>query len=333
MAERGIKGNTNRIRLEEHIPLDTPLHVFLDASSVCNFRCSFCPHGNGEAAKVMPQTVMPVELAKKCIDDLTEFPNRIKRISFSAVGEPLVNQSLPEIVGYAKSKDVADCLNITTNASLLTHDMAERLTDAGLNHIDISVYGLNEAAYQQFSHKQLSFETLVRQVRDCHDLMKTGETVVKITDAVFHTKAERDKFYAIFSPICDKICVEHAVPFWYDLNSATEYDGKNIYGEPVCHKEVCPVPFFSLAIHANGIATSCCIDWKNKGVLGDARKESVLSIWNGLKHKNVCKALLKYGTKGISPCDHCRYHELVAMDNIDPYRTELLKRLEGEDAL
>jgi sulfatase maturation enzyme AslB (radical SAM superfamily) len=65
MAERGIKGNTNRIRLEEHIPLDTPLHVFLDASSVCNFRCSFCPHGNGEAAKVMPQTVMPVELAKK----------------------------------------------------------------------------------------------------------------------------------------------------------------------------------------------------------------------------------------------------------------------------
>jgi hypothetical protein len=163
--------------------------------------------------------------------------------------------------------------------------------------------------------------------------MKTGETVVKITDAVFHTKAERDKFYAIFSPICDKICVEHAVPFWYDLNSATEYDGKNIYGEPVCHKEVCPVPFFSLAIHANGIATSCCIDWKNKGVLGDARKESVLSIWNGLKHKNVCKALLKYGTKGISPCDHCRYHELVAMDNIDPYRTELLKRLEGEDAL
>ncbi len=329
MAEKGIKGNTERIRLEEHIPLDTPLHVFLDASSVCNFHCSFCPHGNGEAAKIMPQTIMPVELAKKCIDDMTEFPRKIKRLSFFDHGEPLVNSSLSEIIKYANKKNISDYYCITTNASLLTRDKAKQLIDAGLNRIDISIYGLNDESYMVFSHNQINFEILVNQIRNCYEMMKHGEIVVKITDAVIHSQEEMNRFYDIFSPICDKICVEHAVPFWYDLELGMESDEKDIYGKPVIHKEVCPVPFFALSISASGIITPCCSDWKNICVLGDANKESVFSVWNGENHNNLCKRLLKYGTKSIIPCNKCRFHELVAMDNIDDYRDMLLKRMEG----
>jgi len=48
------KGNTNRKRLEELIPLSTPFRVLIDTATVCNFRCKFCPrsevlklHGGG----------------------------------------------------------------------------------------------------------------------------------------------------------------------------------------------------------------------------------------------------------------------------------------------
>ena len=333
MAVKGIKGNTHRLRLEEHIPLDTPLHVFIDASSVCNFHCQFCPHGNGEAAKIMPQTVMPVELAKKCIDDLTRFPRKIKRISFSAVGEPLVNQHLPEIVSYAAKKEVAECLGITTNASLLTPDMGRRLLDAGLTHFDISIYGLNSEKYREFSGHSFSFDAFVDQLAYFYSIKKQANVVIKISDAVCGSETDRRSFYQTFSPICDKICVEHAVPFWYDLTSKVEDDGLTIYGEPVTRKKVCPVPFFSMAVQANGRITACCIDWKNRLPMGDARTQSLASVWNGDGFRTLHMKLLREGNSGVSPCDHCHYHELVAMDNIDPYREQLLKRLEDGDDL
>ncbi len=333
MAVRGIKGNMDRLRLEEHIPLDTPLHIFIDASSVCNFHCQFCPHGNGEAAKVMPQTIMPVELAKKCIDDLKEFPRKIKRISFSAVGEPLANQSLPEIVSYTAHQNVADCLGITTNASLLTPEMGQRLLEAGMTHFDISIYGLNSEKYREFSGHTFSFENFVDNIAYFYSIKKNANVVIKISDAVCRSAEEKEKFYQIFSPICDKICIEHAVPFWYDLNSKVKGDGLTIYGEPIKKKEICPVPFFSMAVQANGIVTPCCIDWRNKLPIGDANVQSLYSIWNGKKYRELYISLLNEGNSGVSPCDHCHYHELVAMDNIDPYRKQLLRRLEGANAI
>lgn len=327
MAEKGIKGNTNRIRLEEHIPLDTPLHVLLDASSVCNFHCSFCPHGNKDALEMMSQAIMSVELAEKCIDDLTMFPRKIKRISFFENGEPLVNPNLPEIIAYAKSKRVSDCFCITTNASLLTREKSKELIDAGLNHIDISIYGLDDKTYLEFSHNQISFKKILNQVSDCFDQMKNGEVVVKITDAVIHSQEELDRFYEMFSPICNKICVEHVVPMWYDFELETSYDGRNIYGKPVIHKDVCPIPFYELSVQANGLITPCCNDWKHSCILGDATKDSIFSVWNGKKHNDMCKTLLKQGTKSLYPCNRCHYHEFVGMDNIDDYRYQLLERM------
>ena len=33
---------TNRNKLEEVIPLDTPYSLAIDPSNVCNFKCEFC---------------------------------------------------------------------------------------------------------------------------------------------------------------------------------------------------------------------------------------------------------------------------------------------------
>ncbi|GAI93186.1 unnamed protein product, partial [marine sediment metagenome] len=38
----------NRTRLERVIPLSTPMILFVDPASTCNFKCKFCPTGNPE---------------------------------------------------------------------------------------------------------------------------------------------------------------------------------------------------------------------------------------------------------------------------------------------
>ncbi|TCL36127.1 MoaA/NifB/PqqE/SkfB family radical SAM enzyme [Anaerospora hongkongensis] len=333
MAICGIKGETKRIQLEDHIPLKTPLKVLLEASSICNFRCSFCPHGNGEAAKLMPQGIMPVSLAQKCIDDLAAFPDKVKTLAFVSFGEPLVNKNLEEIIQYAREKEVSEKLEITTNASLLTRERSEKLLDAGITLINISIYGLNTQQYKEFSDVSIDFERLVQNIEYLYSLCQNTQVVVKISDAVCNSATEREEFYRIFSPICHKMCIEHAVPLWYELHGSAEDGSRDIYGNPACNKEICPLPFFTMSINSNGVISPCCNDWQNRLVMGDASHQSLLSIWNGKEYLALRKKLLAYGNKGGAPCCNCRYHELVAMDNIDPFREVLLKRLEEKHAL
>ena len=70
----------NRTRLEEVIPLSTPMILFVDPSSACNFQCTFCPTGDRELIKSTGrwQGHMDFDLYKKIIDDLKEFDKPLK---------------------------------------------------------------------------------------------------------------------------------------------------------------------------------------------------------------------------------------------------------------
>lgn len=330
MAVIEMKAETNRIRLEEHIPLDTPMRVIIDPSSVCNFRCYYCPHGNKEARMTMPQSIMPAELAKKCIDDLTEFPQKIKKLLFAQIGEPLLNKELPEIVAYASKRAVAECLCITTNASVLTPELSEKLISAGIGRFDISLYGLNSESYQSFCKYSIDFDMLQKNIEYLYSIKKAAHIAVKISDAVCKTEKDEHEFYRRFSPICDTVCIEHMVPIWYDIGNFTVDDGFDIYMHTAQKKAVCPIPFYTMVVQSTGVVVPCSNDWNTQLPMGDAHKESLFSIWNGEKFCNLRINLLKNGCSSVSPCNRCKAHELCALDNIDPYRSDLLKRLEGE---
>ena len=326
MAVYGIKGETNRIRLEEHIPLATPMRVLMEVSSYCNFHCSFCPHGNGEAMKLMPQAIMDTSLAEKCIHELKGFDEKVRVLAFACYGEPLINRYIGRIIKSAHDHDVAEKYEITTNASLLTKELAEELIGSGISIINISIYGLSELEYKSFSGVTIAFDELVGNIAFLYAIRANAQVVIKISDATCKKDEQREQFNRIFSSICDKICIEHAVPLWYEFgDNESELD---IYGKQVVRKEVCPIPFFTLAINANGIVSPCCNDWKQKLRMGDANKDSIVSIWNGARYRELHKSLLSEGTKSLSPCRDCRYHELVAMDNIDLHREMLLRKYE-----
>lgn len=47
--------NPDRINLGEAIPLATPLSIQLETSGYCNLECKFCPCGDADARKHLPQ--------------------------------------------------------------------------------------------------------------------------------------------------------------------------------------------------------------------------------------------------------------------------------------
>ena len=63
---------------------------------------------------------MDFDLYKKCIDDMALFPNKVKVLRIVGIGEPLLHKNIVDMVEYAVSKDIANTVEILTNASLLT---------------------------------------------------------------------------------------------------------------------------------------------------------------------------------------------------------------------
>ena len=82
-AKEGHRYYNQRTRLETVIPLSTPYILFVDPSSACNLKCSFCPCGGAHSElwteeKHRSVGIMDMNLFRKVIDDCAGFPEKIK---------------------------------------------------------------------------------------------------------------------------------------------------------------------------------------------------------------------------------------------------------------
>ena len=107
----------NRTKLETAIPLDTPFTIFVDPSDACNFKCRFCPTSDRKLMQEVgrPLRVMKFDLFKKIVDDICEFPDKIRVLRLYKDGEPLINKRIADMIKYAKDIDCADKIDTTTN--------------------------------------------------------------------------------------------------------------------------------------------------------------------------------------------------------------------------
>ena len=120
-----------RIKLAEQVPLETPFTVFVFPTTFCNFKCKYCGHSMTdeemkEKYNFTPQN-MSLETYINIIEQLKAFPNKLKVLSLTGQGEPLINKNIAEMIKIAKDADVAERIEIISNASLLTPNMSKKL--------------------------------------------------------------------------------------------------------------------------------------------------------------------------------------------------------------
>ena len=99
----------NRTKLQEVIPLSTPLTLFVDPSDACNFKCKFCPTSDRDLMKEVgrPWRTMDFEVFKKICNDMLQFPKKIEVLRLYKDGEPLLNKHFSTMVKFAKENKVA----------------------------------------------------------------------------------------------------------------------------------------------------------------------------------------------------------------------------------
>lgn len=325
----------NRPVLKDVVPLETPFIINVDPSDVCNLRCNFCPTGD---LSLMRNTAgrmhgpMKFSLFQKIIGDICGFPKPLKVLRLYKDGEPLVNPKFAEMVHYAKKSGCAEIIDTTTNATLLDHKRSTEIIEAGLDRLNISIYGVNSEQYRSFCHKQIAFETLVENLTFFYQNRGQCKMMLKI-NGDFLSDSERANFFEVFGDICDGISIEHVAECWPGFDFRSKSISANpdlgIYGQPIEEVLVCPYIFYSFSINSSGVASACFLDWNRKLIIGDATRENVVDIWEGSSLTSLQKMMLRGERKSHPVCVNCDQLRRGKPDNIDIYRETLLEKLEA----
>lgn len=335
MKKEGIYGG--RIKLAEHIPLDTPLSVYYFPTTFCNFRCSYCLHGQPEEElkKIsFKRENMDFNLYKKSIDSIAEFPNKLKSIIFVGMGEPLVHKNIVDMIAYAKDKKVTEKTEIVTNGSLLSRNMSDHLINAGLDRLRVSIQGINAAKYREVSGVDINFDAFVDNLRYFYQQKSKTFVYIKIVDAALADKKEEQEFYIIFADICDKISVEYTTPYFHNIIDYSKFHNEmrlTKEGEAIRQIDVCPIPFYTMTVMTDG-SVCACSSYNNPFILGNVETHSMLELWNGKEAGDFRRMQLR-GERYSNPvCGKCSLpvYLIKPEDILDDNAQQLLERFYDE---
>lgn len=275
---------------------------------ICNSSCLHCPVGRYKRGLMgkdnqgefdpRKRGFFPFELFCRIADEMGKYPWSILR--FHARGEPLLHPNYVEMIKYAKKVGVGT-LTSFTNAILLDDEMAERLLDAGIDLLELSIDMATESSYEA-----------VRGTKHFHKVVANAQNLIWKRNARGKDCQTRIIVSAVDSPQFQPE-KEMFLDYWRKWADEAIVRPYHTYGgrlTPPGHGNVEVVPCAQLwtrfSINPWGQVNACFNDWADVDMVGDLAQDgaSIASIWRGEAFEKIrAKALAD--KCDLSCCGNC----------------------------
>ncbi len=175
--------------------LDFPLVIELELTKICNWHCDFCYNVwkvSGDYEPYLRGKHLPFQSAKLILDEMAA--KGAIRVRFSG-GEPTLHPEFDEIIDYAGSLGLR--MELFTNGSRMTPERVQRMADAGLGTMLVSVHGGEETHNrlavnkQAYRHSMGSLElaakhgiTVVAETLVCHENTVEVDEMVRTLNGI-----------------------------------------------------------------------------------------------------------------------------------------------------
>ena len=327
--------NINRVELGQRLPLETPFSVHIFPTFYCNFRCSYCLHSlSADKLEKMNFVKQKMEFStfKKAIDDISDFKSKIKALIFAGHGEPLLHPDIAEMIRYASEKNVAERIEIVTNASLLTNELSDRLIDAGLDRLRVSLQGITSKKYKEISNVDIDMDELISRLKYFYNKKTKTEVYVKVMDISLDSQDEFGRFKEMFESVCDIASIEYTIPFVNEVDYSQFGDLSHKCKQGNTGKsDICSMPFYMMVVYPDGSVVPCCsttVPIK----YGNINEKSLVDIWNGKQQHAFLKKQLS-GFKNINICKDCSVPDFGLQDGdyLDAYKEDLIRKYSDEE--
>jgi radical SAM protein with 4Fe4S-binding SPASM domain len=298
--------------IEENVPYRVPYQIYLDPTNLCNFKCHFCPTGNKKLLKSVsrPAGMMKFQLFEKFISDLSNMVKKYNQkpdgIFLFKDGEPTLNPDLPRMIEFTSSKNLSDCVHITTNASLMTPELSEKLINAGLNDIRFSVYGVDDISYFANTKRKVDFDKIYKNIKNFWNINKSYGYPVKVHTKIMNIYSDNqiDEFKKKFNDISSEVFVE-GFHKWSNSDKWKIEEKEHLIKKTKVDF-ICAQPFSRMTILFNGDVTPCCVDWSHDLVVANINDHSLDKIWNKMTNE-LRRQHIHNDFSESSPCFDCDY--------------------------
>jgi len=262
--------------------------VIIEVSSVCNRRCSYCPH----SLLKRPKVCFSEELLDNLLCNLSSI-NYSGSICLNLYNEPLVYfDDLVSKIMKIKATLPAAKIFFSTNGDYLTAESLRQLKEVGLGSLFVTVHPQNAECWDTEEIKSLVAKKAALLNLD------EGKWAVSPDQSV-HCDLLLEKMpIQIFSLNFLKVGVNRA-------GSLTVIE----HAQSAKRTRPCTRPLHDFCISYDGSVYPCCqffhgLDAHRKFIIGNIRDSSIFSLFVAQRMRRFRKMAFPEGAKA-KPCDTC----------------------------
>ncbi len=299
-----------------------PEHVDVELSSACNMRCPMCYTITDNFKMNVKRTNMTLERVEKIMKECGS--NNVFSVRLSWRGELTLNPKWIEAIKLAKKYGIKE-VSTLTNALLLTPEKFEKMLDAGLDWLTISVDGVGKE-YDKI-RAPAKFDDLINKLKIFKQIKKKKNSVkpvIKVQTIWPSIEKNPKEYFDTFSGLVDQVTCNQLVDYLDqdDPNKVSHAPGFD------CH-----VLYQRMTIGADGKILLCYNDEFDNHTFGHIDNDTIHNVWHGEKMKEARRIHSENkGIENFKACSKCflpREHEsfeVVKIENRDVKINKLIGR-------
>ncbi|MGQ9628964.1 MAG: radical SAM/SPASM domain-containing protein [bacterium] len=300
LSER--KRNFQKERLREQFLrfADFPQNVGISLGDFnCIYKCRMCPQYNIEMRK---KNFMDFDTFKLIVDQL---PERDVSVEISAMGEPLMIKDIDKFIKYVKAKRPSLGVVLATNGRLLGPELAEKLIDSGLDHLQFSLDAGSRESYRWLCGSD-NYDKVVSNLMNLVEMRnKKGARHLKIAAHIIGIKeleSEFDLFLNTWKGIVDQVSVRS----YGNWGGLVNNNGCTPLAPPPEERYPCLWPWYSMKIASNGDVEYCFIQtFSDEPPVGNIREAKLEDIWKGERLNEIRRLFLEGKLDRFPLCKNC----------------------------
>lgn len=275
--------------------------VSLEAHSVCNQRCFFCP------VSVAPRDpyFMPTALFERIVDEVSALGEPIEAVTMIQYNEPTVDRRFVEQVRCIKDAGLPAA--VLSNGSNLGPDKVDALVAmGGIHYFSVNLSTLDREQYARDRGKD-HLERVLANLDYARDKAMAEEMVIVVLGI------NRDEHARQYEAISRRFAGSRFKVQDFEPNDRAGYldiglvaEGRNLRVRGCDYMGSRPIEHLHVAASAKAVI--CCQDYEESWVLGDLEHQSVRDILDGESYAQARRMVY-----GLEPppkdfiCANCRY--------------------------
>jgi radical SAM protein with 4Fe4S-binding SPASM domain len=287
-----------------------PTTIRIETASACNLRCQHCT--TGVAYDSTDRRVMRMDTFERVLHQVRETPS-ISRAILYLGGEPLLNKHHATMCRRVKDETQIEVTKFVTNAMLLDQDWCDKLCDAKVDQIEVSIDGHSPEENNQIRLRS-DYATIRKNLlmlRRTFD-ERGVKTNIRICNVQFRqTNIVEHPARAATPP---EFLVNDFPGFQINSFYAMVWPGmraedtglSNLHLVETKPSKFCDHPFFDFAVRANGDIVLCCYDISGKHVVGNIHKDDFVSLYESPTYVDLRRAMIRRDENAVPDvCKRC----------------------------